>query len=217
MRGTRACLCAASFGEWAAAMSELLAGPRLIRRLHRRHYHHLLLTVYRLIWLEAERRRIARGGPYGPPTAASFDVSSSGPQRNVLPARGTGVSWIRIDETDDSNADVLRSGSGKSWKRVLRGMPFFRPDSLSGRGGASGSDLPYEGTRDAQANAPDAALPSPPPGATNIEGQGTERSLALHVAATLFLNHGHVLLFDEIQLIDVSSAAMLRQILTAYW
>lgn len=185
-------------------------------RFRSRHYHHLLLTVYRLIWLEAERRRMSAGGYSTAATSSYFDVSSSGPQRTVSPSRGTGVSWVRADPSEEGAAGVLKSGSGKSWKRVLRGMPFFRPDALSGQGGASGSDMPYEGEhRDAQEHAPSAH--EAPPGASTIEGQGTERSLALHVAATLFLNHGHVLLFDEIQLIDVSSAAMLRQILTAYW
>ncbi|CEH15346.1 Predicted ATPase [Ceraceosorus bombacis] len=183
------------------------SGPHLPRR----HYHHLLLTIYRMIFVEAERRREERQAMRSGQVVArssARDISSSGPRR------GVGVRWVR-ESTKSTNAassssaleedeDRMTSGRGTIWKRLLEGMPFYRPDVLSKRGGGmAGSDLNSKELR--------------PGEALQGLGQGTERSLALHTAATLFLKHGHVLLFDELQLVDVSSASLLRQILTAYW
>lgn len=135
----------------------------------RRHYHHLLLDLYKIIWEEAERRRIA--------------VSQGVPRPTATPEIGTGAIWTRTP------------GAGKSasaWRRALRGMPFFRPDSLA----EEGEQLSY--------------VPGP-------DGDVVKTTLPLHAAAHLFLKHGHILLFDEIQLVDVASAGLLRRTLEAYW
>ncbi|CBQ71768.1 related to ATPase family protein [Sporisorium reilianum SRZ2] len=136
----------------------------------RRHYHHLLLDLYKIIWEEAERRRIA--------------VRQGMPRATATPEIGTGAVWTR-----DSTAATKAS----AWRRALRGMPFFRPDSLADDGN---DRLQY--------------IPGP-------DGDVIKTTLPLHAAAHLFLNHGHILLFDEIQLVDVASAGLLRRTLEAYW
>ncbi len=132
----------------------------------RRHYHHLLLDLYKIIWEEAERRRIS--------------VSQGMPRPTATPEIGTGAIWTRENRSS-------------AWRRALRGMPFFRPDSLA--------DNPNENM---------AYVPGP-------DGDVVKTTLPLHAAAELFLKHGHILLFDEIQLVDVASAGLLRRTLEAYW
>ncbi|GAC96430.1 potential mitochondrial ATPase [Pseudozyma hubeiensis SY62] len=132
----------------------------------RRHYHHLLLDLYKIIWQEAERRRLA--------------VRQGTPRSTATPEIGTGAVWTRENRSS-------------SWRRALRGMPFFRPDSLA--------DDPNEKLQ---------YIPGP-------DGDVVKTTLPLHAAAHLFLNHGHILLFDEIQLVDVASAGLLRRTLEAYW
>jgi len=144
----------------------MLGADTHARCRNRRHYHHLLLTVYRLIWAEAERRRQLRNTavPFLSSSQGGGDSTSSGPRS---PQRGTGTVWQRASSATTSEADdTLRSGTGQLWKRALKGMPFYRPDAMSGKGGNAGSDL-------------DEPLP---PGAPLQDGQGTERSLALHGA-----------------------------------
>lgn len=136
----------------------------------RRHYHHLLLDLYKIIWEEAERRRIA--------------VRQGMPRPTATPEIGTGAIWTR---------DPRASNKASAWRRALRGMPFFRPDSLAEDG-----------------NEPLQYIPGP-------DGDVVKTTLPLHAAAHLFLNHGHILLFDEIQLVDVASAGLLRRTLEAYW
>ena len=136
----------------------------------RRHYHHLLLDLYKIIWEEAERRRLA--------------VRQGMPRATATPEIGTGAVWSR---------DPTASNKGSAWRRALRGMPFFRPDSLADE---AGEQLQY--------------VPGP-------DGDVVKTTLPLHAAARLFLNHGHILLFDEIQLVDVASAGLLRRTLEAYW
>ena len=141
----------------------------------RRHYHHLLLDLYKIIWEEAERRRIA--------------LRHGGSRQTVLPKIGTGSIWKRggsqmVDANDPKNS--------QGWRRVLEGMPFLRPDSLS----EDTQNLAY--------------VPGP-------DGDVVKTTLPLHAAAHLFLRHGHILLFDEIQLVDVASAGLLRRTLEAYW
>ncbi|PWN51519.1 hypothetical protein IE53DRAFT_47792 [Violaceomyces palustris] len=143
----------------------------------RRHYHHLLLDLYRIIWEEAERRRKAL---YAQPSRST-----------VSPKHGTGVVWKK------GGPDAAKEVNGKKkegWKRVLEGMPFFRPDSLS----------------EGEGSPPTAEIPGP-------DGDVAKTTLPLHAAAHLFLTHGYILLFDEIQLIDVASAGLLRRTLEAYW
>nr|CDI52426.1 related to ATPase family protein [Melanopsichium pennsylvanicum 4] len=134
----------------------------------RRHYHHLLLDLYKIIWEEAERRRLA--------------VAQGMPRATATPEIGTGAIWTRTNK-------------GSAWRRALRGMPFFRPDSLADNGYPN-DELKY--------------VPGP-------DGDVVKTTLPLHAAAHLFLNHGHILLFDEIQLVDVASAGLLRRTLEAYW
>ncbi|TKY86708.1 hypothetical protein EX895_004348 [Sporisorium graminicola] len=136
----------------------------------RRHYHHLLLDLYRIIWEEAERRRI--------------QVRQGTPRATATPEIGTGAVWTR---------DSTAANKASAWRRALRGMPFFRPDSLADEGD---NRLQY--------------IPGP-------DGDVVKTTLPLHAAAHLFLNHGHILLFDEIQLVDVASAGLLRRTLEAYW
>ena len=136
----------------------------------RRHYHHLLLDLYKIIWDEAERRRIA--------------VRQGQPRATATPEIGTGAVWTR---------DPTASNKASAWRRALRGMPFFRPDSLA--------DDAHEQLQH---------VPGP-------DGDVVKTTLPLHAAAHLFLNHGHILLFDEIQLVDVASAGLLRRTLEAYW
>ncbi|KAJ1038274.1 hypothetical protein NDA11_001272 [Ustilago hordei] len=137
----------------------------------RRHYHHLLLDVYKIIWEEAERRRISVSTSTAPSTAT----------REI----GTGAIWTRTPGSTGKTASA--------WRRALRGMPFFRPDSLADD---QSENLSY--------------VPGP-------DGDAVKTTLPLHAAAHLFLKHGHVLLFDEIQLVDVASAGLLRRTLEAYW
>lgn len=169
----------------------------------RRHYHHLLLTIYRIIWLEAEKRRQAlRGGAPPQPLATSEkDLEwgqhvSSGPRRTVLPSRGTGVVWKRGGEHG-----VRPDGKGSGWRRVLQGMPFFRPDSLSDSDGAQSRMEAEAAYAEATANVATAS----------------STTLPLHAAAQLFLNYGPVMLFDEVQLVDIASAGLLKRTLEAYW
>ncbi|EST07530.1 ATPase, AFG1-like protein [Kalmanozyma brasiliensis GHG001] len=136
----------------------------------RRHYHHLLLDLYKIIWEEAERRRLA--------------VRQGTPRATATPEIGTGAIWQR---------DPGAPKSASAWRRALRGMPFFRPDSLAD---GNSEQLQY--------------IPGP-------DGDVVKTTLPLHAAAHLFLNHGHILLFDEIQLVDVASAGLLRRTLEAYW
>lgn len=168
----------------------------------RRHYHHLLLELYRLIWAEAERRRVALRGGAPPTPLASMDTQSPsnnerGPS-SVLPKLGTGVQWIR-GGSEGVRAGASASGPTSSrptgWRRVLDGMPFFRPDSTADTPSSSAENGPIEG-----------------PG-----GDIAHTTLPLHAAARLFLNHGWILLFDEVQLVDVASAGLLRRTLEAYW
>ncbi|CAO1620258.1 unnamed protein product [Parajaminaea phylloscopi] len=170
----------------------------------RRHYHHLLLTIYRIIWVEAEKRRQAlRGGAPPQPLATSEkdlewgQHASSGPRRpTVSPARGTGVIWKRGGEHG-----IRPDGKGSGWRRVLQGMPFFRADSMSDFDGKG--DWSHSERHDLQASADMATA-----------GNG---SLPLHAAAQLFLRYGPVMLFDEIQLVDIASAGLLKRTLEAYW
>ncbi|CDR88669.1 related to ATPase family protein [Sporisorium scitamineum] len=136
----------------------------------RRHYHHLLLDLYRIIWEESERRRIA--------------VRQGMPRATATPEIGTGAVWTR---------DTTAANKASAWRRALRGMPFFRPDSLADD---TNDRLQY--------------IPGP-------DGDVVKTALPLHAAAHLFLNHGHILLSDEIQLVDVASAGLLRRTLEAYW
>lgn len=134
---------------------------------------HLLLAIYRTIFIEAERRReerqALRSGRLRA-TSEGRDLSSSGPRR------GVGVRWVRetskaLDQNDSSSSvgdeeDRMTSGRGTTWKRMLEGMPFYRPDVLSKRGGGlAGSDLDQKELR--------------PGEALHGLAQGTERSLAL--------------------------------------
>lgn len=155
----------------------------------RRHYHHLLLTIYRIIWLEAERRRQAlRGG-----RSDAHDPTLA--RKTVLPTRGTGVLWRRGGEHG-----VRPDGKGSGWRRVLQGMPFFRPDSLSedAERQLSEDELLAHETTTSLATASNTTLP-------------------LHAASQLFLRYGPVMLFDEVQLVDVASAGLLKRTLEAYW
>lgn len=164
----------------------------------RRHYHHLLLEVYRIIWAEAERRRVSlRGGAPPTPLAssesdlASKDTSVSGP-KHVFPKHGTGVYWKKTAKENQTSEKSI-----SSWTKYLSGMPFFRPDSDSPGG----------------FHEPSKPLLDLPDGKTEI----SNTTLPLHVAATLFLKYGHVLWFDEVQLVDVASAGILRRVLEGYW
>lgn len=173
-----------------------------IRGKFRRHYHHLLLTLYRIIWLETEKRRIALRGGQSPTPLATSDKelewgqnASSGP-RTVMPSSGTGTVWKR------GGPHGLRpDGKGTGWRRVLQGMPFFRPDSLSDSDGAREMT---ENEKLAQVTTANLA------GASNT-------TLPLHAASQLFLHYGPVMLFDEVQLVDVASAGLLKRTLEAYW
>lgn len=181
-------------GTGKSLMAEIFYESLPIQWKFRRHYHHLLLEVYRIIWAEAERRRISlRGGapPIPLTDLAAKDTSSSGP-RNVLPKHGTGVYWKKKSKDDDKDGK-----STSSWTRILSGMPFFRPDSDS-PGGFHEPSKPFLDL---------------PDGRTEI----SNTTLPLHVAATLFLKYGHVLWFDEVQLVDVASAGILRRVLEGYW
>ncbi|EPQ26605.1 uncharacterized protein PFL1_05926 [Pseudozyma flocculosa PF-1] len=146
----------------------------------RRHYHHLLLDLYKIIWDEAERRRIA--------------LRQGGPRKTVAPRRGLGGVWVREGKGKGKAAPASDASpdNQRGWKRLLEGMPFMRYDSLE----------------DKPADAPD--IPGP-------DGDVVKTTLPLHAAAHLFLKHGHILLFDEIQLVDVASAGLLRRTLEAYW
>lgn len=170
----------------------------------RRHYHHLLLTIYRIIWVEAEKRRQAlRGGQPPQPLATSNqdlewgEHASSGPRRNPMGhQRGTGAVWV-----PGGPHGVKPDGKGTGWRRVLQGIPFFRPDSLSdwdGQGGRSNNERLY---KEATANL--------------VTASGT--TLPLHAAAQLFMHFGPVMLFDEVQLVDIASAGLLKRTLEAYW
>lgn len=175
-----------------------------IRGKFRRHYHHLLLTLYRIIWLEAEKRRTALRAGAAPTPLATSDKelewgqhASSGPRRRtVMPERGTGTVWKRGGEHG-----LRPDGKGTGWRRVLQGMPFFRPDALSDSDGA----------REMTENEKLAELTT-----ANLAG-ASNTTLPLHAASQLFLNYGPVMLFDEVQLVDVASAGLLKRTLEAYW
>ncbi|KAK0559639.1 hypothetical protein OC844_004268 [Tilletia horrida] len=162
-------------------------------RKWRRHYHHLLLEIYRIVWQEAERRRVAARAAYFTEQEADaegeLDLSSSGPRRTTQPKRGTGVLWRR---------ELAPDGQSTVWKRILDGMPFFRSNPLS-EAPSSSTDL----TTTAHAASASMDL--------------AHTTLPLYAAAELFLRHGHVLLFDELQLVDVASANLLKRVLEAYW
>ncbi|KAL9939690.1 hypothetical protein V8E36_001507 [Tilletia maclaganii] len=178
------------------------------QRKWRRHYHHLLLEIYRIVWREAERRRVAaRAAAFAAPSSRQEDageeeededededLSSSGPRRRrtTRPSRGTGVLWRR---------ELASDGKSTVWNRILDGMPFFRVNALSdGLGPPSTTDLTTTSYA-SQQNSADLA----------------HTTLPLYAAAELFLRHGHVLLFDELQLVDVASANLLKRVLEAYW
>ncbi len=230
-----------------------------VRYKVRRHYHHLLLEIYRVIWLEAEaRRKRLRGGRPPRPlvkTQEHFNPSAAGPREvsvdtkaaadagagaqgpekteeaaddghgkvvslhreredfvsgtediqraTVQPQYGTGVYWKRGGS----------EGKGSGWRRVLKGMPFFRPDSLNP---GMGTPEPAGETLEAEA-AELEKIATNPAAALGGGGSASQTTLALHAASHLFLTHGHVLLFDEVQLVDVASAGLLRRVLEAYW
>lgn len=162
----------------------------------KRHYHHMLLSIYRMVWVEAERRRI--------------DAESQwGSSESVLPDRGVGVVW----ERQEQNQIGSRTKSISQWAKKLRGMPFLRagsdsPPPVMSLDGVSLNDDANKGMdviKLAQLERQEDAM----------AGLGT--TLPMHVAAQLFLTHGHVLLLDELQLLDIASATLLRRILTSYW
>ncbi|KAE8249071.1 hypothetical protein A4X13_0g5351 [Tilletia indica] len=162
-------------------------------RKWRRHYHHLLLEIYRIVWQEAERRRIAARGAYfssSPQEDDGADLSSSGPRRTRLPQRGTGVVWKR---------ELAPDGQSTVWNRILEGMPFFRSNALS--------EAPNSSTALTKSNL----------ASSSSSMDLAHTTLPLYAAAELFLRHGHVLLFDELQLVDVASANLLKRVLEAYW
>ncbi|KAK0554041.1 hypothetical protein OC846_002262 [Tilletia horrida] len=174
-------------------------------RKWRRHYHHLLLEIYRVIWQEAERRRIAARESYYAATEAqqaadddddTRDLSSSGPRRSTRPKRGTGVFWKKELATD---------GKTTVWNRILDGMPFFRANALSDNSSSSSDSTSLITTTYGNLSS----------SASNADFMHT--TLPLYAAAELFLKHGHVLLFDELQLVDVASANLLKRVLEAYW
>ncbi|CAD6884311.1 unnamed protein product [Tilletia controversa] len=163
----------------------------------RRHYHHLLLEIYRIVWQEAERRRIAtRQGSFYSTSSdqpTDDDLSSSGPRRRTtLPQRGTGVVWKR---------ELASDGQSTVWNRILEGMPFFRSNALS----------------EAPSSISTALTTSNFASSSSANMDLAHTTLPLYAAAELFLRHGHVLLFDELQLVDVASANLLKRVLEAYW
>lgn len=102
-----------------------------------------------------------------------------------------GVYWKRSSSSSDEK-------STGNWTKYLSGMPFFRPDS-SNKGGWH------------EPSKPDDKF-------SNLKVEGiSNTTLPLHVASTLFLKYGHVLWFDEVQLVDVASAGILRRVLEGYW
>ena len=115
----------------------------------------------------------------------------------VQPQYGTGVFWKRGGE----------EGKGSGWRRVLKGMPFFRPDSLN----------PGMGTPENEATGQDLIENASTPGSLSSGALSPHSTLPLHAAAHLFLTHGYIMLFDEVQLVDVASAGILRRVLEAYW
>jgi predicted ATPase len=164
----------------------------------RRHYHHLLLGIYRMIWIEAERRRVTIG------TSQYFMRDTT------YPDRGVGAIWERVDKPESN-----RRGSKTlaSWAKSLRGMPFLRPDSSS-----SIPVMSLDGTTmddDAKKGMDVVKLAQMEREEDQSAGMGT--TLPMHVASQLFLTYGHVMVFDELQLLDIASATLLRRILTSYW
>ena len=160
----------------------------------RRHYHHLLLSIYRLIWVEAEKRRIATG------TSQFFD------HQNSSTDRGVGTVWDRVDRRRG------RKSVG-DWARSLKGMPFLRPDRNSPSPVSS-----LDGTLlDDEANRGMDVVKLAQMERQEDQSAGLGTTLPMHVASQLFLTYGHVLVFDELQLLDIASATLLRRILTSYW
>lgn len=178
-----------------------------VRGKFRRHYHHLLLTIYRLIWLEAERRRQGFG---------AFGTPAGG----VAPERGVGAVWQRVEasEEDQGAHKGRRKKSLGEWARTIRGgVPFLRPsrDSPVPPSAFDGTDIDEEARKGMDV----VKLAQMERQEENVAGMahGMGTTLPMHVAAQLFLSCGHVLVFDEIQLLDIASATLLRRILTSYW
>lgn len=168
-----------------------------IRGKFRRHYHHLLLAIYRLIWIEAERRRVTMG-------TSQFFIRDT-----TYPERGVGAVWERVERVDKKGSKSLGD-----WARSLKGMPFLRPDS--------GSSIPvsaFDGTSlDDDANkGMDVVKLAQMERQEDQSAGGLGTTLPMHVASQLFLTHGHIMVFDELQLLDIASATLLRRILTSYW
>lgn len=164
----------------------------------RRHYHHLLLGIYRLIWIEAERRRVTMG-------TSQFFMRDT-----TYPERGVGSIWERVDMPESSKRGAK---SLASWARSLKGMPFLRPDSQSSIPVMSQDGVPLD---DAANKGMDVVkLAQMEREEDQSAGLGT--TLPMHVASQLFLTYGHVMVFDELQLLDIASATLLRRILTSYW
>lgn len=181
-----------------------------VRTKFRRHYHHLLLHIYRLIWLEAERRRIRAAERGVSPAAAAEMLAAGEAASSVKPDRGVGAVWER------SESGGRTKGTGKSitdWARSFRGMPFRKanrddPVPVSSLDGTTLND-------DANKGMDVVKLAQLEKQEDITAGAGT--TLPMHVAAELFLTHGHVLVLDELQLLDIASATLLRRILTSYW
>lgn len=172
-----------------------------IRGKFRRHYHHLLLSIYRLIWIEAERRRVTIG------TSQFFTRDTT------FPERGVGAIWEKKPDTPSSGSNTGRGKSLADWARSIRGMPFLRPDRSS--------SLPvsaFDGMAiDDEANKGMDVVKLAQMERQEDQSAGMGTTLPMHVASQLFLTHGHVMVFDELQLLDIASATLLRRILTSYW
>ncbi|UZJ52418.1 hypothetical protein CBS101457_001738 [Exobasidium rhododendri] len=174
-----------------------------IRGKFRRHYHHLLLSIYRLIWIEAERRRITMG------TSQYFMKD------NVFPERGVGAIWEKTNRPESGGRGGSRGNKSiGDWARSLKGMPFFRPDQGS-------SSIPVSSldgiSLDDEANRGMDVVKLAQMERQEDQTAGLGTTLPMHVASQLFLTYGHVLVFDELQLLDIASATLLRRILTSYW
>lgn len=162
----------------------------------RRHYHHLLLSIYRMVWVEAERRRVEAQWNGG---------------ETVLPDRGVGALWERQETEAPRGGGRIKTVS--QWARKLRGMPFRRSD---GDAPVPVSSLDGTSSEDAVNRNMDVVKLAQLERQEDVTaGMGT--TLPMHVAAQLFLTHGHLLLLDELQLLDIASATLLRRILTSYW
>lgn len=173
-----------------------------VEKKFRRHYHHLLLHIYRLIWIEAEKRRLLAEG-------------QGGSRPTVHPQRGVGSIWERMEGGKDPSPSSESRRQRKSvtdWKQTFRGLPFFR---------SQGSEVPVSSfdnaSVDDDGNKGMDVIKLAQLDRQEESSAGSQTTLPMHVAAQLFLKFGHVLVLDELQLLDIASATLLRRILTSYW